>query len=70
MFYGGIRDVAAKFEVAIAIVHLGCASWGPLRFTMNAREGETFARTFPKATLLPVHYEGWTHFKEKRSDVK
>ncbi len=70
VFYGGLTDVAARFDVAIAIVHLGCASWGPLRFTMNAREGVTFARTFPRATIVPVHYEGWTHFKESRGDVE
>jgi L-ascorbate metabolism protein UlaG (beta-lactamase superfamily) len=69
VFYGGVEDVAARFDVAVAVVHLGCASWGPLRFTMNAREAETFARTFPRAQLVPVHYEGWTHFKEKRADV-
>jgi L-ascorbate metabolism protein UlaG (beta-lactamase superfamily) len=69
VFYGGIIGVAARFDVAIAIVHLGCASWGPFRFTMNAREAETFASTFPRATLVPVHYEGWSHFKEKRADV-
>lgn len=70
VFYGGIEQVAAKYEVAIAIMHLGCASWGPLRFTMNAREGESFARAFPKARLVPVHYEGWSHFKESRGDVE
>lgn len=70
VFYRGLADVAARFDVAVAIVHLGCASWGPLRFTMNAREAETFARTFPRATLVPVHYDGWTHFKETRADVE
>ena len=70
VFYGGLEDVAARFDVAVAVVHLGCASWGPLRFTMNAREAATFARTFPRATLVPVHYDGWSHFKEKRADVE
>lgn len=70
VFYKGVTEVASRFDVAVAVVHLGCASWGPLRFTMNASEAETFARTFPKATLVPVHYEGWTHFKEKRADVE
>jgi L-ascorbate metabolism protein UlaG (beta-lactamase superfamily) len=70
VFYGGIEDVAKRFDVAVAVLHLGCASWGPLRFTMNAREAKTFAHTFPRATLVPVHYEGWTHFKESRGDVE
>jgi L-ascorbate metabolism protein UlaG (beta-lactamase superfamily) len=70
VFYGGVEEVAARFEVGVAVVHLGCASWGPMRFTMNAREAATFARTFPRATLVPVHYDGWSHFKEKRADVE
>ncbi|MBS2018968.1 MAG: MBL fold metallo-hydrolase [Deltaproteobacteria bacterium] len=70
VLYGGVREVAARFEVDVAVVHMGCASWGPFRFTMNAREGEAFARAFPSARILPVHYEGWTHFKETRKDIE
>lgn len=70
VFYGGVEQVAERFDVGVAVVHVGCASWGPMRFTMNAREAATFARTFPRATLVPVHYDGWTHFKEKRVDVE
>jgi len=70
VFYDGVASVAKRFDIAVAVVHLGCASWGPLRFTMNAREATSFARTFPRATLVPVHYEGWSHFKEKRADVE
>ena len=70
VFYDGVASVAKRFDIAIAVVHLGCASWGPLRFTMNAREAATFARTFPRTTLVPGHYEGWSHFKERRDDVQ
>ena len=70
VFYRGVEDVASRYDVAVAVVHLGCASWGPLRFTMNAREAETFARTFPRATMVHVHYEGWSHFMEGRADVE
>lgn len=69
VFYGGISEVASRFDVALALPHLGCASWGPLRFTMNAREAAAFARAFPRATIVPVHYDGWTHFKESQADV-
>ena len=70
VLYAGVASVAKRFDIGVAIVHLGCASWGPLRFTMNAREAAVFAQTFPRATLVPVHYEGWSHFKEKRTDVE
>lgn len=70
VLFGGVKEVADRFDVDVAILHLGCASWGPFRFTMNAREGEAFARAFPRARILPVHYEGWTHFAETRDDVE
>jgi L-ascorbate metabolism protein UlaG (beta-lactamase superfamily) len=70
VFYGGITEVASRFDVGVAIMHLGCAAWGPLRFTMNAREATTFATSFPRATLVPVHYDGWTHFKQGRADFE
>ena len=70
VLYAGLDDVASRFDVAVAVVHLGAASWGPLRFTMNAREGVLFAGKFPRATLVPVHYAGWSHFKETRADVE
>jgi L-ascorbate metabolism protein UlaG (beta-lactamase superfamily) len=70
VFFGGVEEVAARFDVRVAVMHLGCASWGPLRFTMNAREAGTFAKAFSHAVLVPVHYDGWTHFKETRGDVE
>jgi L-ascorbate metabolism protein UlaG (beta-lactamase superfamily) len=71
VWFGGVEEVSKRFtDVRVALPHLGCASYGPLRFTMNAKEGVTFARAFPKATIIPVHYDGWTHFKETRPDFE
>jgi L-ascorbate metabolism protein UlaG (beta-lactamase superfamily) len=70
VMYSGVHSVAAKFpKVNVVLAHLGAASYGPLRFTMNAKEAVALARLFPDATIVPVHYEGWTHFKETRSHV-
>lgn len=70
VFYGGLRDVAARFDPDVVVAHLGAASWGPFRFTMNAREARALAALFPRARIVPVHYEGWTHFAESRGDVE
>lgn len=71
VMYSGVRAVAEKFpRVSVVIAHLGAASYGPLRFTMNAKEAVELARLFPDATIVPVHYEGWTHFKEGRARVE
>jgi predicted TIM-barrel fold metal-dependent hydrolase len=68
--FSGVRAVAERFQkVNVVVAHLGAASYGPLRFTMNAREAVELARLFPDAMIVPVHYEGWSHFKEGRAQV-
>ena len=70
VFFSGVEAVGKRFRPRIVIAHLGAASYGLLRFTMNAREALKLARTFEDATIVPIHYDGWTHFKEKRADVE
>ena len=70
VMFSGVREVAARFPaIRVVIAHLGAASYGPLRFTMNAREAVELARLFPAAKIAPVHYDGWTHFKEGKAEV-
>jgi L-ascorbate metabolism protein UlaG (beta-lactamase superfamily) len=70
VMFGGVREVAARFpHVEVVVAHLGAASYGPLRFTMNAKEAVELARLFPRAKIVPVHYDGWTHFKQGKADV-
>lgn len=71
VFYGGVRLVAERFpRVGVIVAHLGAAGYGPLRFTMNARDAVALARAFPDAKIVPVHYDGFTHFKEPRAAVE
>ena len=70
VLYRGVTEVASRFpRVNVVLAHLGAASYGPLRFTMNAKEAVALARTFPDAKIVPVHYEGWTHFAQNRDHV-
>ncbi len=70
VFYGGVREVASRFpRVNVVIAHLGAAAYGPLRFTMHAKDAVELAHAFPDAKIVPVHYEGWTHFKQSREHV-
>jgi len=36
---------------------------------MSAADGIQFARTFPGAAIIPLHYEGWKHFSESREEI-
>jgi L-ascorbate metabolism protein UlaG (beta-lactamase superfamily) len=71
VMYSGVRVVADKFpKVNVVLAHLGAASYGPLRFTMNAKEAVELAQLFRDATIVPIHYDGWSHFKEGRAQVE
>jgi L-ascorbate metabolism protein UlaG (beta-lactamase superfamily) len=69
IYYHGIDEVAERFTVSVAILHLGRASFpvtGPIRFTMDAKDGVKAARVLNPRTIIPIHYEGWKHFREGR----
>jgi L-ascorbate metabolism protein UlaG (beta-lactamase superfamily) len=42
---------------------------GPQHVTMTAAEGVQAARMFPKATIVPLHVDGWAHFTETRETI-
>lgn len=73
IYYRGIDQVAERFQVGVAILHVGRASFpitGPLRYTMDARDAVRATRVLRPHTLLPIHYEGWRHFREGRAAIE
>jgi L-ascorbate metabolism protein UlaG (beta-lactamase superfamily) len=68
-----VREVAGRVPVDVALVHLGSVQFpvtGPLRYTLTAREGVELCRFIRPRRLMPVHYEGWSHFREGRDAVE
>lgn len=73
IYYRGIDEVAERFTVGVAILHLGRAGFpvtGPIRFTMDAGDGVKTARALNPHTIIPIHYEGWKHFREGRTAIE
>lgn len=73
IYYHGIEEVAERFTVSVAILHLGRASFpvtGPIRFTMDAKDGVRATRALNPHTIIPIHYEGWKHFREGKSAIE
>lgn len=67
VLYDGLREVARRIPVDVALLHLGGVRFGftgPIRFTMTAQEGAEFIRLMGPRVAVPVHYEGWTHFRD------
>ncbi|TCC00161.1 MBL fold metallo-hydrolase [Micromonospora zingiberis] len=73
VLYDGVRQVADRFDVGTMVLHLGAVQFGqtgPLRYTMTAADGAELCRLIDARTVVPVHYEGWSHFTEGRREVE
>jgi L-ascorbate metabolism protein UlaG (beta-lactamase superfamily) len=67
VLYRGLREVGRRIDVGTALLHLGGVRFpisGPLRYTMRARHVAAVCRLVQPHTTIPVHYEGWSHFRE------
>lgn len=72
VWFGGIEEVAKRFRPTISFLHLGSVRFpisGPFRYTFDAREGVTAANALGSKTIIPIHYEGWTHFRQPTSET-
>lgn len=68
---GGRRSPG--FEVRAALLNLGAArvaAAGDAPLTFTAAEAVEVACVMSSAIVVPLHFEGWKHFTESRSDVE
>lgn len=64
------RKVAARFpDIAFAFLFVGGAGVKPfpsVRLTMDAARALKVTEAMPDASIVPVHFEDWAHFREQR----
>jgi L-ascorbate metabolism protein UlaG (beta-lactamase superfamily) len=73
VLYDGVKTVAERLDVGTAIVHIGGVRFpvsGPLRYTMTGADAVELCALIEPATVIPVHYEGWKHFREGRAEAQ
>jgi len=73
VLYDGVRQVADRLQVDTALLHLGGVRFpvsGPVRYTMTAKDAVALCRLVRPRTAIPIHYEGWTHFRQGRAAVE
>jgi L-ascorbate metabolism protein UlaG (beta-lactamase superfamily) len=73
VWYEEVAEVGRRFTPAVALLFMGAASVrevGPAHLTLTADEAVTAARALPGAVVVPLHFEGWAHFSESRSDIE
>lgn len=73
VLYDGVREVARRVEVGTVVLHLGAVRFnvtGPLKYTMSGPEGVELCELLEPHTVIPVHYEGWSHFTQGRDTIE
>jgi L-ascorbate metabolism protein UlaG (beta-lactamase superfamily) len=73
VLYDGVREVPERLSVGTAILHLGGVQFpvtGPVRYTMTAKGAVELGGLLRARTLIPLHYEGWKHFREGREGIE
>lgn len=71
VWYDGVAEVARRFKAGIVLLFAGAAQTrGPFHLTMDTNDAIETAQAFPDAVIVPVHYEGWTHFRQNGTDLQ
>lgn len=70
--FRGVEKAADRLDVALTVVHLGEVRFpvtGPVRYSLTAEDGLRLADRSGAETIVPVHYEGWSHFHQGRAEL-
>jgi L-ascorbate metabolism protein UlaG (beta-lactamase superfamily) len=73
VLFRGLREVPRRMRVDTMLLHLGAVRFpltGRLHYSLTAREAVEICRLVGPRTIIPVHYEGWSHFSEGREAVE
>jgi L-ascorbate metabolism protein UlaG (beta-lactamase superfamily) len=73
VLYDGVRQVGDRLQVDTALLHLGGVRFpvtGPVRYTMTAEDAVELCRLIRPRTAIPIHYEGWKHFRQGRGAIE
>ncbi|MEO8261796.1 MAG: MBL fold metallo-hydrolase, partial [Pseudolysinimonas sp.] len=73
VLYRGLREVADKLTVDVAVLHLGGVQFGitgGIRYSMTASEAITLIGLLNPRVAVPVHFDGWSHFREGEDRIR
>jgi L-ascorbate metabolism protein UlaG (beta-lactamase superfamily) len=71
VWYDGVAEVALRFKAGVVLPFAGAAQTrGPFHLTMDTNDTIETARAFPDAVIVPVHTDGWAHFRQNSRDLR
>jgi L-ascorbate metabolism protein UlaG (beta-lactamase superfamily) len=70
-WFDGVAEVAKRFNASVVLPFAGAAQTrGPFHLTMDTNDTIETARAFPDAVIVPVHTDGWAHFRQNAKDLR
>jgi L-ascorbate metabolism protein UlaG (beta-lactamase superfamily) len=70
-WFDGVAEVAKRFKADVVLPFAGAAQTrGPFHLTMDTNDTIETARAFPDAVIVPVHTDGWAHFRQSANDLR
>lgn len=74
VYFSGIDEVARRYNIDTAIIHLGGVQFRYLtgfgQYTMDSTGLFKAVNVLRPCTIIPIHYRGWTHFKESEDSLR
>ncbi|WP_290792373.1 MBL fold metallo-hydrolase [Flavihumibacter sp. UBA7668] len=74
VLFDGIYELNSRKKINTAILHLGAGAFPylkrNLRVTMNGEEAIEVTKILNPNIVIPIHYEGWWHFKQSVKSLK
>ena len=71
VWYDGVAEVARRFKAGVVLPFAGAAQTrGPFHLTMDTNDTIETARAFPDAVIVPLHTDGWAHFRQDAKDLR
>jgi len=70
VLFRGLHEVAERVRMDTAVLHLGGVRFpvtGPLRYSMTGAQAVALCGLIDARTVIPVHFEGWSHFAQGRA---
>ncbi len=71
VWYDGVAEVARRFKAGVVLPFAGAAQTRrPFHLTMDTNDTIETARAFPDAVIVPLHTDGWAHFRQNANDLR
>ena len=71
VWFDRVAEVARRFNASVVLPFAGAAQTrGPFHLTMDTNDAIEAAHYFPDAAIVPLHTDGWAHFRQNAADLR